>query len=67
MTSTMTGKERYEARQLDRCRKAYNRGRAAFDGHDIEAAIKQGLSDSFPWPGEILMVISSGAKEAIER
>jgi hypothetical protein len=41
--------------------------RAAFDGHDIEAAVKQGVSDSFPWPSEILMAISSGAKEAIER
>jgi hypothetical protein len=41
--------------------------RAAFEGHDIEGAVKRGVSDSFPWTSEILMAISSGAKEAIER
>jgi hypothetical protein len=41
--------------------------RAAFDSHDIESAVKQGVSDSFPWPSEIREAISDGAKEAIER
>jgi hypothetical protein len=41
--------------------------RAAFEGHGIEGAVKRGVSDSFPWTSEILMAISSGAKEAIER
>jgi hypothetical protein len=41
--------------------------RAAFEGHDIEAAVKQGVSDSFPWPSEIRGAIWDGTREAIER
>jgi hypothetical protein len=41
--------------------------RAAFDSHDIEGAIKRGVSDSFPWTSEILVAIGNGARGAIER
>jgi hypothetical protein len=41
--------------------------RAAFEGHDIEAAVKQAVSDSFPWSSEILGAIWGGTKEAVER
>ena len=52
MTSTMTGKERYEARQLDRCRKAYNRGRAAAK-HDAKGDAKGGEPRVTPNPYEV--------------
>jgi len=41
--------------------------RAAFEGRDIEVAIKQSVSDSFPWPSEIQAAIWGGTKEAVER
>jgi hypothetical protein len=37
------------------------------EGHDIEGAVKQGVSDSFPWPSEIQGAIWDGTREAIER
>jgi len=47
--STTTGKERYKARQLARCRRAYARGRAAA-ARDAKQDVKQGEPKVTPNP-----------------